>query len=37
MIRIALEVIGLLICGAVAGYGLALGIGIVGSYLIGGV
>ncbi len=36
MIRIALEVIGLLICWAVAGYGILWGVSIVGSFLIGG-
>jgi hypothetical protein len=36
MIRIALEVLGLLICGAVAGYGILWGMAVVGSYLIGG-
>ncbi len=36
MIRIALEVICLLICLAVAGYVLILGLGIVAMFLIGG-
>lgn len=35
MIRIVFEVIGLLICWAVAGYVLILGVGIVATYLIG--
>ena len=37
MIRNVLEAIGLLICGAVAGYGILWGMAVVGSYLIGGV